>query len=163
MKKYTKTELFALSPKERKKIYKELLPIANRRIDRINELDMRKQSMLKTLNKHGYFGKNYTKENYNKLVRFMAAQTSTIQGINRATRNRTAALRKLGVSDELLHNDDFFTFLHSQEYKSLKMRNPSSEIIEEYELLFEQGKTVEEIESEFRSYAIHDKPLGRDL
>ena len=163
MKKYNKEDMLNMSRKEQQKLYKELVPIANRRISDIEKRGLKKQSILSTLGKRGKFNKKYSKRDFNKLARFMSAETSTVSGIKRAEKNRTAALRALGLDDTLLHEKDFYTFLNSQEYKALSSRNPSEDVIEIYDLMYKQGKTHEEIQEELRDYIAHDKPVGVEL
>ena len=163
---YDKDYLLSLRGKERRKMYKKLVPLANKQKARIEEKGLEKESVLNVLRKRGDWDKNkYNSRAYLKLVRFMTARSHTVQGIKQIRAERVQALRDLGVSDELLNDDDFYSFLHSQEYKSLKMRNPSEDIIEIYDLLFTKGKTHTEIQQELQDYASasHVYVKGRTL
>ncbi len=147
-------------------MYKQLVPQANKQKAQIEKAGLASESVLNVLRKRGDWDKNkYNSRAYLKLVRFMTARSHTVSGIKEIRQERTQALRDLGVSERLLNDDDFYSFLHSQEYKSLKMRNPSEDIIEIYDLLFTQGKSHTEIQQELQEYssASHVYIKGRTL
>lgn len=163
---YNKDYLLGLRGKERREMYKQLVPLANKQKARIEKQGLEKESVLNVLRKRTDWDINkYNSRAYLKLVRFVTARSHTLTGIREIRQERTQALRDLGVSESLLNDEDFYSFLHSQEYKSLKMRNPSEDIIEIYDLLFTQGKTHTEIQQELQEYssATHVYVKGRAL
>ena len=152
--------------KQRREMYKQLVPLANKQKARIEKQGLEKESVLNVLHKRTNWDiDNYNSRAYLKLVRFVTARSHTLTGIKEIRQERTQALRDMGLSEKLLNEPDFYTFLHSQEYKSLKMRNPSEDIIEIYDLLFSQGKSHAEIQQELQEYssASHVYVKGRVL
>ena len=147
-------------------MYKKLAPLANKQKARIEKMGYNKESELNVLGKRDEWNTDkYNQLAYMKLVRYVPARSSTLPGIREIRQERTQALRNLGVSEELLNDQDFYAFLHSQEYKSLKMRNPSEDIIEIYDLLYKEGKSANEIKLELQEYssAMHTYAKGRSL
>lgn len=163
---YNKDYLLSLRGKERRDMYKKLAPLANKQKARIEKMGYKKESVLNVLGKRDEWNPDkYNQRAYLKLVRFVTARSHTLTGIREIRQERIQALRNLGISEELLNDQDFYAFLHSQEYKSLKMRNPSEDIIEIYDLLFSQGKSHTEIQQELQEYssAAHVYVKGRAL
>jgi hypothetical protein len=163
---YNKDYLLSLRGKQRREMYKQLVPLANKQKARIEKQGLEKESVLNVLHKRTNWDiDNYNSRAYLKLVRFVTARSHTLTGIKEIRQERTQALRDMGLSEKLLNDPDFYTFLHSQEYKSLKMRNPSEDIIEIYDLLFSQGKSHAEIQQELQEYssASHVYVKGRVL
>lgn len=163
---YNKDYLLSLRGKERRDMYKKLAPLANKQKARIEKMGYKKESVLNVLGKRDEWNPDkYNQRAYLKLVRFVTARSHTLTGIREIRQERTQALRNLGISEELLNDQDFYAFLHSQEYKSLKMRNPSEDIIEIYDLLFSQGKSHTEIQQELQEYSsvTHVYVKGRAL
>lgn len=163
---YNKDYLLSLRGKERREMYKKLAPLANKQKARIEKAGYKKESVLNVLRKRDDWNPDkYNQRAYLKLVRFVTAKSHTLTGIREIRQERTQALRNLGISEELLNDQDFYAFLHSQEYKSLKMRNPSEDIIEAYDLLYKEGKSVNEIQLELQEYATatHTYVKGRSL
>nr|DAG76400.1 MAG TPA: coiled-coil domain-containing protein [Caudoviricetes sp.] len=151
---YNKDYLLSLRGKQRREMYKQLVPFANKQKARIEEQGLEKESVLNVLHKRTNWNiDKYNSRAYLKLVRFVTARSHTLTGIKEIRQERTQALRDMGISENLLNEADFYTFLHSQEYKSLKMRNPSEDIIEIYDLLFSQGKSHTEIQHELQEYS----------
>lgn len=152
--------------KQRREMYKQLVPLANKQKARIEKQGLKKESVLNVLHKRTNWDiDNYNSRAYLKLVRFVTARSHTLTGIKEIRQERTQVLRDMGISENLLNEADFYTFLHSQEYKSLKMRNPSEDIIEIYDLLFSQGKSHTEIQRELQEYSstTHVYVKGRAL
>lgn len=163
---YNKDYLLSLREKERRDMYKKLAPLANKQKARIEKAGYKKESVLNVLGKRDEWNPDkYNQRAYLKLVRFVTARSHTLTGIREIRQERTQALRNLGISEELLTDQDFYAFLHSQEYKSLKMRNPSEDIIEAYDLLYKEGKSANEIKLELQEYATatHTYVKGRSL
>lgn len=163
---YNKDYLLSLRGKERREMYKKLAPLANKQKARIEKAGYKKESVLNVLRKRDDWNPDkYNQRAYLKLVRFVTAKSHTLTGIRDIRQERTQALRNLGISEELLNEQDFYAFLHSQEYKSLKMRNPSEDIIEAYDLLYKEGKSANEIKLELQEYATatHTYVKGRSL
>ena len=163
---YNKDYLLSLRGKERREMYKKLAPLANKQKARIEKAGYKKESVLNVLRKKDDWNPDkYNQRAYLKLVRFVTAKSHTLTGIREIRQERTQALRNLGISEELLNDQDFYAFLHSQEYKSLKMRNPSEDIIEAYDLLYKEGKSANEIKLELQEYATttHTYVKGRSL
>lgn len=163
---YNKDYLLSLRGKERREMYKKLAPFANKQKARIEKAGYKKESALNVLRKRDDWNPDkYNQRAYLKLVRFVTAKSHTLTGIREIRQERTQALRNLGISEELLNDQDFYAFLHSQEYKSLKMRNPSEDIIEAYDLLYKEGKSANEIKLELQEYATatHTYVKGRSL
>lgn len=163
---YNKDYLLSLRGKERRDMYKKLAPLANKQKAQIEKMGYKKESVLNVLGKRDEWNPDkYNQRAYLKLVRFVTARSHTLTGIREIRQERTQALRNLGISEELLNAQDFYAFLHSQEYKSLKMRNPSEDIIEIYDLLFSQGKSHTEIQRELQEYSstTHVYVKGRAL
>lgn len=163
---YNKDYLLSLRGKERREMYKKLAPLANKQKARIEKAGYKKESVLNVLRKRGDWNPDkYNQRAYLKLVRFVTAKSHTLTGIREIRQERTQVLRNLGISEELLNDQDFYAFLHSQEYKSLKMRNPSEDIIEAYDLLYKEGKSANEIKLELQEYAAatHTYVKGRSL
>lgn len=163
---YNKDYLLSLRGKERREMYKKLAPLANKQKARIEKAGYKKESVLNVLRKRDDWNPDkYNQRAYLKLVRFVTAKSHTLTGIREIRQERTQVLRNLGISEELLNNQDFYAFLHSQEYKSLKMRNPSEDIIEAYDLLYKEGKSANEIKLELQEYATatHTYVKGRSL
>ena len=151
---YNKSYLLSLRGKQRREMYKQLVPLANNQKARIEKQGLEKESVLNVLHKRiNWDIDKYNSRAYLKLVRFVTARSHTLTGIKDIRQERTQALRDMGISENLLNEADFYTFLHSQEYKSLKMRNPSEDIIEIYDLLFSQGKSHTEIQQELQEYS----------
>lgn len=118
---YNKDYLLSLRGKERRDMYKKLAPLANKQRDRIIKAGYKKESVLNVLGKRDEWNPDkYNQRAYMKLVRFVTARSHTLTGIKEIRQERTQALRNLGISEELLNDQDFYAFLHSQEYKSLK-------------------------------------------
>lgn len=163
---YNKEYLLSLRGKERRDMYKQLVPLANKQKARIEKQGLEKESVLNVLHKRTNWDiDKYNSRAYLKLVRFVTARSHTLTGIKEIRQERTQALRDMGISENLLNEADFYTFLHSQEYKSLKIRNPSEDIIEIYDLLFSQGKSHTEIQQELQEYSsiTHVYVKGRSL
>lgn len=163
---YNKDYLLSLRGKQRREMYKQLVPFANKQKARIEKMGYKKESVLNVLGKRDDWNiDKYNQRAYLKLVRFVTARSHTLTGIREIRQERTQALRNLGISEELLNDQDFYAFLHSQEYKSLKMRNPSEDIIEAYDLLYKEGKSANEIKLELQEYATatHTYVKGRSL
>lgn len=163
---YNKDYLLSLRGKQRRDMYKKLAPLANKQKARIEKAGYKKESVLNVLRKRDDWNPDkYNQRAYLKLVRFMTAKSHTLTGIREIRQERTQALRNLGISEELLNDQDFYAFLHSQEYKSLKIRNPSEDIIEAYDLLYKEGKSANEIKLELQEYATatHTYVKGRSL
>lgn len=163
---YNKDYLLSLRGKERREMYKKLVPLANKQKARIEKAGYKKESVLNVLRKRDDWNTDkYNQRAYLKLVRFVTAKSHTLTGIREIRQERTQALSNLGISEELLNDQDFYAFLHSQEYKSLKMRNPSEDIIEAYDLLYKEGKSANEIKLELQEYATatHTYVKGRSL
>lgn len=163
---YNKDYLLSLRGKERRDMYKKLAPLANKQKARIEKAGYKKESVLNVLGKRDEWNPDkYNQRAYLKLVRFVTARSHTLTGIREIRQERTQVLRNLGISEELLTDQDFYAFLHSQEYKSLKMRNPSEDIIEAYDLLYKEGKSANEIKLELQEYATatHTYVKGRSL
>lgn len=163
---YSKDYLLSLRGKQRREMYKQLVPLANKQKARIEKAGYKKESVLNVLGKRDEWNiDKYNQRAYLKLVRFVTARSHTLTGIREIRQERTQALRNLGISEDLLNDKDFYAFLHSQEYKSLKMRNPSEDIIEAYDLLYKEGKSANEIKLELQEYATatHTYVKGRSL
>lgn len=163
---YNKDYLLSLRGKQRREMYKQLVPLANKQKARIEKAGYKKESVLNVLRKRGEWNiDKYNQRSYLKLVRFVTARSHTLTGIREIRQERTQALRNLGISEDLVNDQDFYAFLHSQEYKSLKMRNPSEDIIEIYDLLYKEGKSANEIKLELQEYnsAMHTYVKGRSL
>lgn len=151
---YNKDYLLSLRGKQRREMYKQLVPLANNQKARIEKQGLEKESVLNVLHKRTNWDiDKYNSRAYLKLVRFVTARSHTLTGIKEIRQERMQALRNMAISENLLNDADFYTFLHSQEYKSLKMRNPSEDIIEIYDLLFSQGKSHTEIQQELQEYS----------
>lgn len=108
---YNKDYLLSLRGKERRDMYKKLAPLANKQKARIEKAGYKKESVLNVLGKRDEWNPDkYNQRAYLKLVRFVTARSHTLTGIREIRQERTQALRNLGISEELLTDQDFYAF-----------------------------------------------------
>lgn len=108
---YNKDYLLSLRGKERRDMYKKLAPLANKQRDRIIKAGYKKESVLNVLGKRDEWNPDkYNQRAYLKLVRFVTARSHTLAGIREIRQERTQVLRNLGISEELLTDQDFYAF-----------------------------------------------------
>lgn len=116
---YNKDYLLSLRGKQRREMYKQLVPLANKQKARIEKAGYKKESVLNVLGKRDEWNPDkYNQRAYLKLVRFVTARSHTLTGIREIRQERTQALRNLGISEELLTDQDS---THFYTLKSIKV------------------------------------------
>lgn len=108
---YNKDYLLSLRGKQRREMYKQLVPLANKQKARIEKQGLEKESVLNVLHKRTNWDiDKYNSRSYLKLVRFVTARSHTLSGIKEIRQERTQALRDMGISENLLNEADFIPF-----------------------------------------------------
>lgn len=136
-------ELLLKYPKEwRKKVYKQLRTVANKRLARLKESGLYEESIAY---KYGIdrFGTEYSEKDYLKLLNFINRKTSTVSGV----RKKKKDMDKLGERFGLGQGKGWLLerFLHSNEYKMLNFKYPSEDVIEAFAFLASMYDSYETI------------------
>ena len=126
----------------RKKTYKYLRTVANKRIARLKKEGLYEESIAY---KYGIerFGVDYTEKDYLKLLNFINKKTSTVRGV----REKKKSMEKLGEKFGLRRGRGWLLerFLASYEYKLLQAKYPSEDVIEAFVALADIHDTYDVI------------------
>lgn len=83
------------------------------------------------------------------IMEFLGAKTSTVGGYKAILKSNAKRLADKGIN---IDNEDFFTFLRSDEYKSAKSKLGSEQVMENVDQALSQGIGLDSIIEDFRLY-----------
>lgn len=163
MKHYDRSMLYFLDDNQKKQAYKQMVPLANRRLRELEKRGVLNESIAKKLDVYYRFNKEYSEHNYMEIVRFMSAETSTITGIKKARKNIRAGFENVGIKFKSQREyNDFIKFLESKQYRLLRRKYDSQQIAESFLEMYEDNLTLEEIMKQFAISDIKER-IGKKL
>lgn len=163
MKKYDRSMLYFLDENQKKQVYKQMVPLANRRLRELEKRGVLNESIAKKLDIYHRFNKEYSEHNYMEIVRFMSAETSTITGIKKVRKNIRAGFENVGVKFKSQREyNDFLHFLESKQYSLLRRKYDSQQIAESFLEMYEDNLTLEEIIAQYSISDLRER-VGKKL
>lgn len=163
MKKYDRSLLYFLDENQKKQAYRQMVPVANRRLRELEKRGVLNESIAKKLDIYHRFNKEYSEHNYMEIVRFMSAETSTISGIKKVQKNIRAGFENVGIKFKSQREyNDFVHFLESNQYRLLRRKYDSQQIAESFLEMYEDNLTVEEIIAQYSISDLRER-VGKKL
>ena len=148
--------------KEKEYKQKALNDIANERLRVLenNKIDKFAYSQVKQYTKAmGYketrfkkVDKKHERNNFEHLVNFLNAKSSTLKGLKDTYDKRIETFRNKGVDIPNGREKEFFDFLSSEQFKTLAMRADSNQVIKTFNEARKLGEEVNDINKAFQDF-----------
>lgn len=156
------TDITELSTSQLRSLVPSLAKTANSRLTRLrrNQIDYyaieRADRYLQSIDRRlfptniGSLSDNQLKILSAELQDFINAQSSTLTGLNEIRSSRIEAFRMKGL--EIEDEDQFYDFLTSKQFETLKMFADSDTIIEDFDTALSEGFTIYDIMRDYDLY-----------
>ena len=155
-----------MTTQEQKYASKYIAQASNKKLSDLEKADIKQYAyaMAKYYNKADgrknnrfYRGTKFTNEeklqtNLENMIHFFNSKTSTEKGYKETILNRLDHFRERGVYIPTDKEYEFFQFLGSEEFKKMRGRADSNQVIENYLEARNEGKDVEEINDAFKEF-----------